>query len=325
MAYGSAIVSQIIEYNTLLKPRFGALTLIYVSLHPILTLYNNQFTNMSTVAISAAEVNKLRQQTGAGMMDCRKALTESNGDFEAAIDYLRKKGQKVAANRSDREAKEGVVIAKANADNSYGIVVTLSSETDFVSKNQEFIDFANGVAEIALQTKVASIDDLKAATMGNATVGEKLLEMVAKIGEKIDVVRFEQITADAVIPYIHSNYRIGVLVGLNKPSTEAIAAAGRDVAMQIAAMSPIAVDANSVSPEMLEREKAIALEQVAAEGKTGEMAEKIAIGKLNKFFKDSTLLPQPFVKDGSKSVADYLKSVADGLTVGSFYRVAVGA
>lgn len=278
---------------------------------------------MSTT-ISAADVNKLRQQTGAGMMDCRKALTESNGDFEAAIDYLRKKGQKVAANRSDREAKEGVVIAKANADNTYGIVLTLSSETDFVSKNQEFIDFANAVADLALNSKTSSIDDLKAVAMENATIGEKLLEVVAKIGEKIDVVRFEQVTAEAVIPYIHSNYRIGVLVGLNQAANEAIINAGRDVAMQIAAMNPLAVDADSISAETLEREKAIALEQVAAEGKTGDMAEKIAQGKLNKFFKENTLLPQAFVKDNGKSVADYLKSVSNGLTVTSFFRVAVG-
>src|ERR1700749_3676468 len=217
---------------------------------------------MSTVTISAAEVNKLRQQTGAGMMDCRKALTESNGDFEAAIDYLRKKGQKVAANRSDREAKEGVVIAKATADNKYGIVITLSSETDFVAKNQEFVDFAMKVADIALESKVTTIEDLAAAKMDNATVGEKLMEMVAKIGEKIDISRFEQISAAAVVPYIHSGYRIGVLVGMNHAADETIIAAGRDVAMQIAAMNPLAVDAESVSEETIAREKAIAIEQI---------------------------------------------------------------
>ena len=280
---------------------------------------------MSTVTISAAEVNKLRQQTGAGMMDCRKALMESNGDFENAIDYLRKKGQKVAANRSDRDAKEGVVIAKANADNTYGIVLNLSSETDFVSKNQEFVDFAMNVAEIALATKVTSIDDLKAAKMDGATVGEKLMEMVAKIGEKIDVTRFEQISAAAVVPYIHSGYRIGVLVGMNQAANEGIVAAGKDVAMQIAAMNPMAVDADSVSPEMIAREKAIAIDQIVAEGKAADMAEKIAAGKLNKFFKDNTLLPQPFVKDNGKSVVDYLTSVSKGLTVTTFNRIAVGS
>ncbi len=280
---------------------------------------------MSTVTISAAEVNKLRQQTGAGMMDCRKALMESNGDFENAIDYLRKKGQKVAANRSDREAKEGVVIAKANADNTYGIVVTLSSETDFVAKNQEFIDFAQQVADIALATKAITIDDLKAAAMGNANLGEKLMEMVAKIGEKIEISRFEQVSDASVVPYIHSGYRIGVLVGMNQPANEAIISAGRDVAMQIAAMKPLAVDADSVSEETVAREKAIAVEQIMAEGKPADMAEKIAAGKLNKFFKENTLLPQAFVKDNSKTVAEYLTSVSKGLTVNTFKRSAVGA
>jgi len=279
---------------------------------------------MSTVTISAAEVNKLRQQTGAGMMDCRKALTESNGDFESAIDYLRKKGQKVAANRSDREAKEGVVIAKANANNTYGIVMSLSSETDFVAKNQEFIDFAQQLAGIALDSKVASIDDLKATKMGNATAGEKLMEMVAKIGEKIDISRLETVTADSVVPYIHSGYRIGVLVGLNQAANESIIAAGKDVAMQIAAMKPLAVDADSVPEEMIAREKAIAVEQIMAEGKPADMAEKIAAGKLNKFFKENTLLPQAFVKDNDKTVGQYLGSVAKGLTVVSFKRLAVG-
>ena len=279
---------------------------------------------MSTVTITAAEVNKLRQQTGAGMMDCRKALAESNGDFESAIDYLRKKGQKVAANRSDREAKEGVVIAKANADNTYGVVLCLSSETDFVAKNQEFVEFAQEVADIALASKVTTVDDLKACKMGNANVGERLMEMVAKIGEKIDVSRFEQVTAAAVVPYIHSGYRIGVLVGMNQAATDAITGAGKDLAMQIAAMNPMAVDSDSVSAETVAREKAIAVEQIIAEGKAADMAEKIAAGKLNKFFKDNTLLPQAFVKDNSKTVGDYLGSVNKGLTVVSFKRIAVG-
>ncbi len=279
---------------------------------------------MSTVTISAAEVNKLRQQTGAGMMDCRKALTESGGDFEAAIDYLRKKGQKVAANRSDRDAKEGVVVAKANAENTYGIIVNLSSETDFVAKNEDFITFCNTIADIALTSKVTTTEELKAQPMENATVDEKLMEVVAKIGEKIDIVRFEQVAADAVVAYIHSNYRIGVLVGMNQAATEAITTAGKDVAMQIAAMNPLALDSDSVSPETIERERAIAVDQIMAEGKTGEMAEKIAVGKLNKFFKDNTLLPQPFVKDNGKSVADYLTSVSKGLTVVAFKRIAIG-
>lgn len=279
---------------------------------------------MSTVTISAAEVNKLRQQTGAGMMDCRKALTESNGDFEAAIDYLRKKGQKVAANRSDRDAKEGVVIARSNADNTYGIIVNLSSETDFVAKNEDFIAFANQIVDIAMSSKVSTIEDLKAQPMEGATVGDKLMENVAKIGEKIDIIRFEQVAATSVVSYIHSGYRIGVLVGMNQAATEDIVNAGKDVAMQIAAMNPLAVDSDAVSEEMIAREKAIAIDQIMAEGKTGEMAEKIAVGKLNKFFKENTLLPQAFVKDNGKTVADYLTSVSKGLTVVSFKRIAVG-
>lgn len=275
-----------------------------------------------SVNITAAQVNELRKQTGAGMMDCRKALTESGGDFEAAIDWLRKKGQKVAANRSDREAKEGVVIAKAKGN--YGVILSLSSETDFVAKNQEFIDFANRLTDIALDTKADSIEALKSAKLDDATVSDKLLEMVAKIGEKIDITRFEQVAADSVVPYIHGNYRIGVLVGMNKPHAENIHNAGRDVAMQIAAMNPLAVDEKGISGETIERERAIAIEQIVAEGKPAEMAEKIAQGKLNKFFKDNTLLPQPFVKDANQSVGSYLKGVESDLTVVSFKRVAVG-
>lgn len=277
-----------------------------------------------SVTISASDVNKLRQITGAGMMDCRKALVESEGDFEKAIDYLRLKGQKVAANRSDREAKEGVAIAKANPDGNYGIAIQLSAETDFVSKNQEFVDFANDVAQIALDNMPDNIEGLKALPMAGATVGNKLLEMVAKIGEKIDIVRYEQVNADTVVPYIHGNYRIGVLVGLNKKENEKVIGAGKDVAMQIAAMNPLAVDADSIAPEVIAREKKIAVEQIVAEGKPADMAEKIAAGKLNKFFKENTLLNQPFVKDNGISVKDYLNQAENGMTVTAFRRLAIG-
>lgn len=277
-----------------------------------------------SVTISASDVNKLRQITGAGMMDCRKALMESEGDFEKAIDYLRLKGQKVAANRSDREAKEGVAIAKANPDGNYGIAIQLSAETDFVAKNQEFVDFANDVAQIALDNMANDIDSLKTLPMAGATVGDKLLEMVAKIGEKIDIVRYEQVNADTVVPYIHGNYRIGVLVGLNKKENEKVIGAGKDVAMQIAAMNPLAVDADNIAPEVIEREKKIAVEQIIAEGKPADMAEKIAAGKLNKFFKENTLLNQPFVKDNGISVKDYLNQAENGMTVTTFRRLAIG-
>jgi len=279
---------------------------------------------MSTVSISAADVNKLRQATGAGMMDCRKALTESGGDFEKAIDYLRLKGQKVAANRSDRDAKEGVAVALANPENTYGIALHVSAETDFVSKNQEFMDFSNELAKIALENKPADIEALKALKMGDATIADRLLEMVAKIGEKIDVARFEAISAETVVPYIHGNFRIGVLVGMNQAKSDAVLAAGRDVAMQIAAMNPLGLDENSIAPEVIEREKALAVEQIVAEGKPADMAEKIAAGKMNKFFKENTLVNQPFVKDNGVTIAQYLTSVAKGLEVTAFSRVALG-
>jgi elongation factor Ts len=260
------------------------------------------------------------------MMDCRKALMESDGDFEKAIDYLRKKGQKVAANRSDREAKEGVVIAKAT--DGYGIVVLLSSETDFVAKNQDFINFANEVAQITLDNRPADIDALKALPMGGATIGEKLLEMVAKIGEKIDVTRYEQVNADSVVPYIHGNYRIGVLVGLNKAESDSVSGAGKDVAMQIAAMNPLGLNENSIAPEVIERERGIVMDQMKADpkmaGKPEEMLSKVAEGKLNAFFKENTLMAQPFVKDGGQTVANYLKSVDSGLNITEFKRVAIG-
>ncbi len=275
---------------------------------------------MSTTTITAADINKLRQQTGAGMMDCRKALVESNGDFEAAIDYLRKKGQKVAALRGDREAKEGVVIAKTTADNKTGFIINVSCETDFVSKNAEYIAFAQSIMDAVIANNVNSVEELNAVKIGNETIADKLNEQVAKIGEKISVSRFERVEAPYVAAYIHGSYRMGVLVGFNKSNEEA----GKDVAMQIAAMNPIAIDQSSVPAETIERERAIAIEQIKAEGKPAEMAEKIAVGKVNKFFKESTLLAQAFVKDGNKSVEDYLKGLDADLKVIAFKRVALG-
>ncbi|MBW8686233.1 translation elongation factor Ts [Chitinophaga rhizophila] len=271
--------------------------------------------------ITAADVNKLRQQTGAGMMDCRKALVESDGDFEKAVDYLRKKGQKVAALRSDRETKEGVIIAKTNAEGNSGVVVALGCETDFVAKNEDFVKFAQSIVDLALSSGVNTVEELGAATLDGASVNDKVNDQVAKIGEKITLAKFERISAASVTAYIHGNYRMGVLVGFSAATSEEV---GKDIAMQIAAMNPIAVDADGVSPELIAREKAIAIEQIAAEGKTGDMAEKIAAGKVNKFFKENTLLPQAFVKDNNKSVADYLKSVSADLKVTGFTRIALG-
>ncbi|HVZ55764.1 MAG TPA: translation elongation factor Ts [Chitinophagaceae bacterium] len=278
---------------------------------------------MSTVTISAQDINKLRQMTGAGMMDCRKALTETNGDFEAAIDWLRKQGQKVAAKRSDREAKEGVVIAQTTADNKTGIIVCVSCETDFVSKNADFVSFAKAIAEAAISHNVKSLDELQQTKAGNLTVAEMVNEKLATIGEKIGVTRFERIDAPYVASYIHGAYRIGVLVGLDKEAPEA----GKDVAMQIAALNPVAVDAASVPADIIARERAIIVDQMKQDpkmaGKPDDMIAKIAEGKLSAFFKEQTLTAQAFVKDSAKTVGDYLKE-SGGLTVTGFRRVALG-
>jgi elongation factor Ts len=276
---------------------------------------------MSTVTITAAEINKLRQATGAGMMDCRKALTETNGDFEAAIDWLRKQGQKIAAKRSDREAKEGVIIAQTTADHKTGITVCISCETDFVSKNAEFVAFAQGIADAAIAHNVKSAEELNEVSINGAKVSDLINDKLASIGEKIAVSKFERIDADYVASYIHGTYRMGVLVGLNKEAAEA----GKDVAMQIAAMNPLAIDSSSVSAEMIERERAIVIDQMKNDpkmaGKPDEMIGKIAEGKLNAFFKENTLLLQPFVKDAGKTVAEYLGA---DLKVVAFKRVALG-
>src|ERR1051326_291243 len=279
---------------------------------------------MSTVTISAQDINKLRQMTGAGMMDCRKALTETNGDFEAAIDWLRKQGQKVAAKRSDREAREGVVIAKTTADNKTGIVVCVSCETDFVSKNADFVAFAQTIADAATNNNVKNLDELNNTTVNGSRVSDLVNDKLASIGEKIGITKFERVDAPYVASYIHGAYRIGVLVGLTKPTPEA----GKDIAMQIAALSPVAVDAETVPSDIIAREKDIALEQLKNDpkmsGKPADMLDKIAAGKLNAFFKEQTLLAQAFVKDGSKTVGDYLKSIASDLKVTEFKRVALG-
>lgn len=279
---------------------------------------------MSTVQISASDVNKLRQQTGAGMMDCKKALVEANGDFEAAIDYLRKKGAKVAASRQDRASNEGVVIAKTTSDSKKGAIIELNCETDFVAKNADFISFAESIATVAIEEAPATLDELKGLEINGIKISDLLLDQTGKIGEKIDVSKYEVITAEKVIPYIHGNYRLGVLVGLSA-DVENAEEAGKDVAMQIAAMNPAAIDKDGVDSRTIERELEIAKEQIRAEGKPDNMVEKIAQGKLNKFYKDSTLLNQEFVKDSSKNVAQFLDSVSKGLTVTAFKRVQLGA
>lgn len=279
---------------------------------------------MSTVQISAADVNKLRQQTGAGMMDCKKALTETNGDFEAAIDFLRKKGAKVAASRQDRESNEGVVIARSSADGKRGVVIELNCETDFVAKNAEFVAFANAIAAAAVENKPATLEALNDLTVDGQKIGEAIIDKTGKIGEKIGISKYEVVEGEKVIAYIHGNFRLGVLVALSA-NVAGADDAGKDVAMQIAAMSPVAIDKDGVDASTIERELEIAKEVIRAEGKPEEMVEKIAAGKLNKFYKDSTLLNQEFVKDSSKNVAQFLNSVAKDLTVTAFKRIALGA
>ena len=279
---------------------------------------------MSTVNITAQDINKLRQATGAGMMDCRKALTESAGDFEAAIDWLRKQGQKVAAKRSDREAKEGVIIAQTSADNKTGFVVCISCETDFVSKNAEFVAFAQSIADAAVANNVKSAAELNEVSVNGTKVSDMINDKLASIGEKIGVAKFERVDAAYVASYIHGSYRMGVLVGLTSEAAEL----GKDLAMQIAAMNPVAVDPESVPAETVARERAIIIDTMKEDpkmaGKPEEMIAKIAEGKINAFFKEQTLLAQAFVKDGGKTVGEYVKSVDGALVVTEFKRVALG-
>jgi elongation factor Ts len=285
-------------------------------------LYFN-FKKFFMSAITAADINKLRQATGAGMMDCRKALTETNGDFEAAIDWLRKQGQKVAAKRSDREAKEGVIIAQTSADHKTGFVVCISCETDFVSKNAEFVAFAQTIADAAVANNVKTVDELNAVSINGTTVADMINDKLASIGEKI-AAKLERVDAPYVASYIHGSYRMGVLVGLTSEAAEL----GKDLAMQIAAMNPVAVDPESVPAETVARERAIIIDTMKEDpkmaGKPEEMIAKIAEGKIAAFFKEQTLLAQSFVKDGSKTVGDHVKSVGADIKVTEFKRVALG-
>lgn len=276
-----------------------------------------------SVQITAGDVKKLRDTTGAGMMDCKKALVEAAGDLEKAVEILRKKGQKLSEKRADREAKEGVVIAQVAGDNSKGIVVRLSSETDFVAKNEDFINLTKKIADIALDKFPASKDELLAADFGGISIGEKVIEQTGVIGEKIELTAYERLEAPLVAQYIHMGNKAGVIVGLNKASDSFIAPA-RDVAMQVAAMKPIAVNQDGISQEVIDKEIEIGKEIARKAGKPEEMLEKIATGKLNKFFKENTLLNQAFVKDSKQSVQNFLKGVDPELTVVDFKHIKLG-
>jgi elongation factor Ts len=278
---------------------------------------------MSEVTISARDVKALRDQTGAGMMDCKKALMEAGGNFDKAIEVLRKKGQKLSAKRADRDAKEGVVIAKISDDATKGVVVRLSCETDFVAKNDEFVQMTEQIADLALKTGAADKEALLAQDFGGITLGEKITEQIGVIGEKIELADFQKLEAPLVSSYIHMGNKAGVIVGLTTVS-EAAAEAGKDVAMQVAAMKPIAVDESGVSQTVIDKEIEIGMEIARKEGKPDAMLEKIAKGKLNKFFKENTLLNQAFVKDSKQTVGSYLKSIDPKLSVTDFKHVKLG-
>ncbi len=271
--------------------------------------------------ITAAEVNKLRKTTGAGMMDCKKALVEADGDFEKAIEILRKKGQKVAAKRADRDSSEGAAIAKVSADNSKGVVISLNCETDFVAKNESFVALANDLADLALDFE--NKDSFLSAPFNGMTVTEKLTEQTGVIGEKIEIGSFEKLEAPFVGSYIHAGNKIATLVGLSA-SVDGSAQAAKDVAMQAAAMNPVALNEEGVDQSIIDKEIEIAKEQLRQEGKPEAMLDNIAKGKLNRFFKDNTLVNQAFIKDSKQSVAQYVKSVDSNLEVTGFQRVALG-
>jgi elongation factor Ts len=274
--------------------------------------------------ITAQDVNKLRTMTGAGMMDCKKALTEAEGDFEKAIEILRKKGQKVSASRSDRDAKEGSVFVKTSDDRKEAVLIALNCETDFVAKNEEFLNLGKLIVETAFSTKSADKEALLSAKVGDLSINDRITELVGKIGEKIEVSTFVHMKGEAVVPYIHAGSKLGVLVSLKGVNGKDVTDAGKDVGMQIAAMNPVAVDEKGVDKDLIEKEIEIAKAQIIAEGKPENMVDKIAQGKLNKFFKENTLLPQIFVKDNTKTIAQYLDSVTKGLTVAEFKRVSIG-
>lgn len=278
---------------------------------------------MSDVNISASDVKKLREQTGAGMMDCKKALAEAGGDFEKAIEILRKKGQKLSLKRADREAKEGVVLAKVSDDHKKGVIIKLSCETDFVAKNEDFIELAQDFADKALAHFPSTKEELVKIKLNGITIAEKIVEQVGVIGEKVELADYARLESEQIASYIHMGNKAAVLVGLNKKGDE-ILDAGRNVAMQVAAMRPIAVDKSSVDQTVIEKEIEIGKEQARQEGKPEAMLEKIATGKLNKFFKENTLLEQAFVKDNKMSVKEYLHSVDKDLTVTDFRHLELG-
>jgi elongation factor Ts len=274
----------------------------------------------ATVKITAAQVNELRKQTGAGMMDCKKALVEAEGDFEKAVEVLRKQGQKVAAKRSDRDAAEGIILGTTNGNKA--VLLNLSCETDFVAKTDDFVGFANGLIDLVFANGISTVEELVGATYNGKSVSDAITELTGKTGEKVEVSGLEIIEAETVVAYNHPGNRVGTIVGLNKGGFEEMA---KDVAMQAAAMAPIALNKEAVSDEVIAKEIEIGKELAIQEGKPADMAEKIAQGRLGKFFKENTLLEQAFIKDNKLSVAQYLKTGDPELTVTAFKRFGLGS
>lgn len=276
--------------------------------------------------ITAADVNKLRQMTGAGMMDCKVALQETEGDFDKAIDYLRKKGQKVAGKRADRDANQGYVVAKASDDHTYGAVVMVNCETDFVGKTEEFAQFTKDLLDLGIAGRVHSVAELMPVTMASGiTVEQKLNELLGKTGEKIQIAHYDVIEAPVVFAYNHFGNRLATVVGMSKKDAKNVNEIGHEMAMQVAAMSPIAVDKDFVTQEVIDREMEIGRDQARQEGKPEDMIDKIAAGKLQKFFKEMTLLNQDFIKDTKKTVRQYIAENDKDLTVSGFKRLQLGA
>ncbi len=274
------------------------------------------------MAITAADVSKLRKTTGAGMMDCKKALTEAEGDFDKAVEIIRKKGQAIASKRADREATEGAVLAKTTADGKKGAILVLNCETDFVAKNESFVAFATSILDVALASDAKDIEAVKALDLNGRTVQEQITEQTGVIGEKLDLSAFDTISAESVVAYIHLGNKLATLVGFNQVVDAQV---GKDVAMQAAAMAPVALDADSVPADVKEKELEIGKELARNEGKPEAMLEKIAMGRLNKFFKESTLLNQAFVKDNKVSIKQYLETSSKGLTAVDFKRLSLEA
>ena len=277
-----------------------------------------------SVNISAKEVNELRQKTGSGMMDCKKALVEAGGDFDKAIDILRKKGQKVSAARSNRETSEGIVIYKLSSNEDKASILSFTCETDFVAKNEDFQELASRILDTAFENNFSSIEEILSSKLDSLTIEQEIVNLIGKIGEKIELRQYENLEGEKIVPYIHAGNKLGVLVSLVNTSSVDYVSAGKDVAMQIAAMNPIALNKDGVDQSVIDKEIEIGKEQAIKEGKPENIVEKIAQGKLQKFFKENTLLSQPFVKDNSMTIESYLGTFSSDLTVDKFLRVSIG-